>query len=206
MGARPLAVAHDLVTAGTELTNVLNTILEPVAETYGGWELLHRGIHLSGHCEDLPCVFHIHTGDRATGYHKLKLETDFPDQYGGGRSAGKLAVGYKAQLFNGFNEFFNVIGTNIAPLRDELEAQFDVSIPAPTLYGQYSLDLAIVQFAAGLLRAAERSPQVSTDVDGFAFSQEGRFAYVKDDVSPPLRSRSSELRGSTTASIHLDAL
>ena len=169
----------------------LTAQLQPLAdERHGRWSSLRRGIHLSGYVDGVPCIYHVHTGAPERWHHNPRPYFDYPDEYGGSMETYKagLASGAYAQLFNGFHELFGVVGESIKPLRERLEEEFELTIPAPTLRAQLEYSRALVRFAAGMLRAADRAPQVSTEVDVIAFNDSGRqhIAELTPDL-PPLK-------------------
>jgi hypothetical protein len=176
-------VVQKEVTAGTSLIDAsdllaerINEQLAPFASKLHGWGELRRGVHVSGYVDGLPCIYHVHTGASHDANHSLRVHRDFPDVHGGGADAHRqsLLEGKRAQLFNGFHELFGTLGESFGPLRSRLEKDFGVKIPAPTLRGQLELDRTLVRLAGGLLRAADRAPQVSVEVSDVAFTADGR--------------------------------
>lgn len=184
----PLRAASEM------LAHQINQRLAPLAESRHGWSSLRRGIHVSGYVDGLPCIYHVHTGAPEEGHHPLRVYRDFPDVHGGGADIfrQKLARGERAQVFNGFHELFGLVGVTLGDIRDRLQKEFDIRIPAPTLRGQLELDRALIRFAAGLLRAGDRAPQVSLDVSDVAFDASGRI------VVPDLASGLAPLRGAVS--------
>ena len=181
-----IASGTSLAEASDELASQLNSRLNSLAARLHGWADLHRGIHVSGYVDDLPCIYHVHTGDPNIAHHPLRVYRDFPDIYAEGDENYRrtLASGKYAQIFNGFHELYGTVGGKVGELRDELQRQFDVIIPAPSLRGQLELSRALVRFAGGLLRAADRAPQVSLEITDVAFTQAGRI--MIPDFAPDL--------------------
>lgn len=196
-----------LLAASEMLADQINQRLAPIAESRRGWSSLRRGVHVSGYVDSLPCIYHVHTGAPEEGHHPLRVYRDFPDVHGGGADTHQqnLARGKRAQVFNGFHELFGLVGDAFGDLRDRLETEFDVRIPAPTLRGQLELDRALIRFAAGLLRAGDRAPQVSLDVTDVAFNASGRIV-VGELASglPPLSGAVSSPTASVWRNDHTD--
>jgi hypothetical protein len=170
-----LPAATSLSDAADLLASELNAQLGPIAERKHGWADLRRGIHVSGYVADLPCVYHVHTGDPNIANHELRVHYDFPVIHGGGEDeyARRLRAGVRFQLFNGFHELFGKVGESLAPLRTRLEEEYGVPIPAPSLRGQIEFDRTCLRLVAGLLRAAERVPAVSVELFDLAFDRSG---------------------------------
>lgn len=187
-----------------ELAAQLAAELAPLREECGSWETLHRGVHVAGYDDGDPCIWHVHTGSRETCFHPPRAHADFPEIHGGGREVYRrtLADGKTVQLRNGFHELYSTVSASTLALRDQLQQEFQVVIPAPTLRGQLALSRATVRLAADLLTAADVAPQVSVEFDQVAFDANGRM--LEEQRAPliahPLRPQPS-LKGAPTSSL-----
>jgi hypothetical protein len=195
--------------AGLGLQDVAEEIAQQVNALIGSmglrWSILRRGIHVAGFEDDLPCIFHVHTGAADEEQHELRVFRDYPDIHGGGRAdyARTLQAGGWFQLRNGRHDLLNTIGAHLEEIRREFKKVYGKSVPGPDLAAQFALDRATVHFCAGLLASAGAAPSVSEELDGYAFGARGLVTMLPD----VLRSgRGSPLypiagNGGTTASV-----
>lgn len=158
------------------LVKDLNPRLDSLVESGRRLSDLRRGIHVSGYENDVPVIFHVHTGDPKSFHHPLKVHCDYPDIHGGGLSVYRdlLANGGLAQLRNGYFELFATLARAAFDARGELSSLLRVPVPAPTLKGQAAFDEALVRLSAGMLKSAELPQRISEDIDVIAFTAQGR--------------------------------
>jgi len=158
--------------ASERLAESLNEILESMGRY---WYQQRRGIHVSGYQDDLPVIYHVHTGDPNAYHHRLMAYPDVPDiQFGDlGTYRRHLETGGYVQLRNGFYELFAAFADNIYENRDELTQMLKSTFPAPSLRGQATLDETVVRMVNGLMRAAELPERVGVEIDVIAFDQHG---------------------------------
>jgi hypothetical protein len=150
--------------------------LNPALESLGmSWPSLRRGVHVSGYENDVPVIFHVHTGDPKVFHHSLEVHRDYPDIYGGGlaRYRQLLADGGLAQLRNGYYELFVTLAQAAFDAREALSTILGVPVPAPSLPGQAAFDEAIVRLSAGMLKSAQLPQHVGEDLDVIAFTSKG---------------------------------
>jgi hypothetical protein len=168
-----LAPQTTLRTATELLANELRGLLEPVTKS---WGIQRRGVHVAGFVDGVPHIYHVHTGDPQIAHHPPRAYFDFPHEHtsGDGEYQEALASGKRAQLRNGQPGLFVRVAASFEHLRSQLEEEFGVRIPAPTLAAQLAMDRAFVRFAAGMLAAADQEPTVSEEVDCLAFTATGR--------------------------------
>lgn len=164
---------HDSVAAVCErLVSTLNPELESLGKP---WSYLRRGIHVSGYENDLPVIFHVHTGDPRAFYHSLEVHRDYPDLHGGGPEKYRhhLDSGGLVQLRNGYYDLFATLAQAVFESRADLSALLERQVPAPSLNGQAAFDEALVRLAAGILKSAQLPQSVSIDLDVVSFTSRG---------------------------------
>ncbi len=164
---------HDSVASVCErLVSTLNPELESLGKP---WLDLRRGIHVSGYENDLPVIFHVHTGDPHVLHHPLKVHRDFPDIYSGGPEKYRqhLAGNGHVQLRNGYYSLFATLAQTVFESRADLTALLKQPVPANSLAGQAAFDEALVRLAAGILKSAQLHQSVSADVNVVAFTPRG---------------------------------
>lgn len=155
------------------LVSVLNPLLESLGNS---WSSLRRGVHVSGYENDVPVIFHVHTGDPKAFHHALEVHRDYPDLHGGGLDSYRqlLADGGLAQLRNGYYELFVTLAQAACDARGALSSLLGVPVPAPSLQGQAAFDEALVRLSAGMLKSAQLPQSVGADLDVIAFNAKGR--------------------------------
>jgi len=74
-----VAPGDDLEIIGKRLAEHLNTDLSRMGKS---WNELRCGFHLAGYKNDLPRLWHIHTGSKNEPQYELQLHLDFPELKG----------------------------------------------------------------------------------------------------------------------------
>lgn len=165
--------ANDSVAGVCErLVRELNPALESLGKS---WSDLRRGIQVSGFENQLPVIFHVHTGDPKAFHHSLEFHRDYPDIHGGGidQYRALLESGGLAQLRNGYYELFATLAQAAFNSRAALASVLGSPVPALSLEGQAAFDEALVSLAAGILKSAQLPQSVGTRLDVIAFTQRG---------------------------------
>ncbi len=165
--------SHDSVASVCErLVSTLNPELESLGNS---WSYLRREIHVSGYENDLPVIFHVHTGDPREFHHSLEVHRDYPDIHGGGPEKYRqhLDNGGLVQLRNGYYGLFATLAQVVFESRADLSALLERQVPAPSQNGQAAFDEALVRLAAGILKSAQLPQSVGTDLDVVSFTSRG---------------------------------
>jgi hypothetical protein len=125
------------------------------------WEVLRGGVHLCGYQDDIPVLFHVHTGaDPPAPQGPHQLYEDVPD------------AGAGAQLRNGYYRMF-------VPLFDGMQQyvtglnQLGFTWPLTSLDDRVSYYEILVQTVARTLLAAGRVPSVGQETAAIAFTRNG---------------------------------
>lgn len=126
------------------------------------WVELRGGVHVCGYQEDVPVLFHVHTGhELPSPQGPFELHEDFPD-----------ARGALYHLRNGYYPMF-------APLFDAMQLYggslnaLGFHWPYETIDDRVSYFSMMVEIIARTLRAAGRLPSVGEQVSAFAFTRNG---------------------------------
>lgn len=182
------------------LAHQLYQQLEPLHTGSTTWSDLRRGVHVGGFVDGIPHVWHVHTGTQEHGK-RPEAHQDFPRIHGGGsRKYGAfLESGGYARLFNGFSELYDVVSSIGEDLRNRLESEFEVTIPAPNLRGQLAYERGFARLCADMLLAADCTPQISTEFDVIAFDANGRLSEA--DLRSTGGSLRTRLKGSPRADV-----
>jgi hypothetical protein len=192
-----------LLEVAEQLATQLMVEVEPLHRGSTTWADLSRGVHVSGFVNGEPHIYHVHMGTAFSGK-APEVHQDFPNGFDGGQKAYSsfLEGGGFARLFNGFSPLYDVVGVSMKGLREQLEKEFAVQIPAPKLGGQVAFERSIVRLCADLLLSSDRAPQVGAVLDTIAFTARGRvpedeFAFTGE---PLLRRATSNASSDVTAS------
>lgn len=159
--------------------HVCDRVNDGMLELGGNFEKLRRGVHVAGFIDGLPHLYHCHMGEHPPKPQSaMQVHKDYPDIHGGGLEAYRARIknGLPGQLRNGRHDLFNFIGESLEGLRESFEQLYKTPLPEPSLQGQLYFDIALVRFAAGLMRAAGKVPTVSDAVDWYAFDSAGEFS------------------------------
>ncbi|MBI2290092.1 MAG: hypothetical protein HYU73_07115 [Betaproteobacteria bacterium] len=125
------------------------------------WERLRGGVHICGYENDLPVLFHIHTGDDPPATQgPFQLHEDYPD----GSAGCQLRNGYYkifAGLFDGMEHYAQRLGG------------LGYKWPYERIEDRVSYYSIMVDTVARTLEAARRVPSVGGSVSAFAFNRDG---------------------------------
>lgn len=137
------------------------------------WAELRRGIHIAGYVDDLPCLYHIHTGGDLAAQHELRVHKDFPDglKISPGKYAHDLKVGMY-HLRNGYFEVYGALFDSLYPFTTALQ-KLKFGWPFNSLEHRVSLHKLLVKFVADALIADEQLPAVGGPLQGIGFTETG---------------------------------
>lgn len=128
------------------------------------WDKLRGGVHVCGYEDDIPVLFHVHTGDELPSPQRpFNLYEDFPD-------ARDASTG--VHLRNGYYQMF-------APLFDGMQhyaaalRQLNFTWPESCVEDRVSYYSIMVETVARTLEAAGRVSSVGNLVSAFAFNRDG---------------------------------
>ena len=144
--------------AGTYLADFLNT---QGLNDGRDWSALRGGVHICGYENDVPVLFHVHTGHEPPQPQGIfKLYEDFQDA----REGFHLRNGYYrmfAHLFDSMESYAHGLG------------QLGFTWPNAAIEDRVSFHSIMVDIVAQTLEAAGRVPSVGGRVSAIAFNRDG---------------------------------
>ncbi len=156
---------------GQKIVEQLNPILSASGKP---WKDLVRGIHLAGYRNGNPCLFHVHTGHDTEPAHELTLYMDYPDGKGWSEYYFNFLLEFGfIQLRNGYHPLFAPLFEHVLEYSKQLRANFNISLPQPTLASRLEFYKLLVRFVAGTLVASGERQAVNDIISAVAFNKDG---------------------------------
>jgi hypothetical protein len=162
---------EDLDEVATKIKNQLNPILSSSGLT---WKQLHRGIHIAGYKNGLPCLYHIHCGHDNEPSHELRFYKDYPDDQNWSKCEFKEKLNsFFIHLRSGYRPLFGLLFDRILDYSKQLRGCYNISFPFESLNHRLEFYKLLVKFVAGVLVASNHQPMVSDILSSIAFTENG---------------------------------
>jgi hypothetical protein len=152
-----------------KLINQLNPIL---ASSGLRWKQVHRGIHIAGYKNGLPCLYHIHCGHDNEPSHELRFYKDFPDDQPWSERKFEFRLNFCfTHLRNGYHPLFGLLFDRILEYSNQLRMFYNISFPFESLNHRLEFYKLLVGFVAGVLVASNRRPIINDKLSAIAFTE-----------------------------------
>ncbi len=156
---------------GKKLTDSLNNEL---IKSNKQWKDLVRGIHIAGYRNNLPVLFHIHSGHENEPPHELRLYRDYPDDKGWSEDHySSLLRNFSYHLRNGYHPLFGRFFNATMDYAESLKKDLNITFPQNNLKGRFEFYKLLVCFIAGTLMASGLHQAVNNTLSAIAFDNEG---------------------------------
>jgi len=166
----------DIEDIALRLAEQLNADLSRMGKS---WNELRGGLHIAGYKNDLPRLWHIHTGPANEPQHELQLHLDFPELKGLNDIDFRVFLSQDEDTFpkychlrNGYIPHFAALFDSMMRYSRTLRALY-IRFPQDSLEGRLTFYKLLVQFVAETLVAAGKHPGVNNVLSAIAFNQSG---------------------------------
>ena len=181
--ANDVHAGDGIVEVGERLASKLNADLAKTDKSYSS-----RGIHISGYLNNVPVLYHLHSGHLDESPHELRLYRDYPDRIPMSieNFGVEIASGSSAQLRNGRFEHFVALFNHVQSYSVTLKQFLNTEFPPPDLAGRLAYYQMLVRFIASVLRISKADGSVNEDLSWVAFDRYGSLIehYVESGIEP----------------------
>ncbi|HSC46609.1 MAG TPA: hypothetical protein VLG68_00825 [Gammaproteobacteria bacterium] len=155
------------------------------------WNSLRRGIHIAGYKNNLPVIYHLHTGPEEGEQEKIAFHKDYPDVHVPNVIAqiqkenqnlsfdlwrvyrDLLDQEYPIHLRNGYIPHFGILFDHIYRYSKEMKTAVKIQFPFPSLAERVEFFEMLVGFVADVLRVSCEPERVNKLLDSIGFDQRG---------------------------------
>lgn len=166
-----------------------------------GHPVSRGGFHIGGYSNELPRLWHVHTGHASEGVHELRLYKDFPE---GERDPPGIPFSDETwlrllqnsrnlvHLRNGYHPVFAALFDGIIPYQRVL-SNFNIQFPRDTLQSRLEFYKMLVYFIGSTLDVAEAHRGVNTELSWITFNEVGLQADTRIVSRPTPGTAAAEL-------------
>lgn len=153
---------------GQRLADELN------AELKAEQQCFQRGIHIAGYVDNLPVLWHVHSGHLDEAPHEIKLYRDYPPtNMEVWEREEAFGSGGFWQLRNGRFKHFSVLFEHVQSYTETLREILGTTFPPPDIKGRLEFYKMLIKFVAGVLQVSDQDRSVNDQLSWVAFDRYG---------------------------------